>query len=138
MHALRHIVRAASVAAVAALAAPALAEGAIALPSGRAVTLHDVIWGEPGPAGLTVRFRFLEPDLAGVIAATPYDALEADMQALCEGFALKRIANTGPQPSQIVVSISDRPVTFGEADPDAAQIFEAYRPEGDTCIWEPF
>lgn len=135
MHALRHIVRAASVAA---LAAPALAEGATLLPSGRAVTFHDVIWGAPGPAGLTVRFRFLEPDLAAVIETTPYDELEADMRALCEGYALERIAGTGPQPSQIVVSISDRPVAFGEADPEAAQVFEAYRPEGDTCIWEPF
>ena len=135
MQPLRHLIRAASFAA---LAAPALAEGAVALPSGRAVSFHDVIWGEPGPAGLTVRFRFLEPDLAAVIEATPYDTLEADMRALCETFALPRIANTGPQPSQIVVSISDRPVTFGEADPDATQVFEAYRPEGDTCIWEPF
>ena len=80
------------------MAAPALAEGAIQLPSGRAVTFHDVIWGAPGPAGLTVRFRFIEPDLAGVIDTTPYDDLEADMRALCERFALARIANIGPQP----------------------------------------
>lgn len=128
----------AAFAATPALAAPVGAEGAIALPSGREVTFHDVIWGEPGPTGLTVRFRFIEPDLATVIKSTPYDELEADMRALCEDFALGRIANIGPQPAQIVVSISDRPVAFGEADPEAAQVFEAYRPEGDTCIWEPF
>lgn len=120
------------------MATPALAGGDIALPSGRSVTFHDVIWGEPGPEGLTVRFRFLEPGLAEVIAATPYDELEADMRALCESYAIGRIANIGPQPAQIIVSISDRPVTFGEADPEAAQIFEAYRRDGETCIWEPF
>lgn len=120
------------------LGAPALAEGGIALPSGRSVMFHDVIWGAPGPEGLTVRFRFLEPDLAAVIAATPYDALEADMHALCETYAIGRIANTGPQPAQIVVSISDRPVIFGDADPEATQIFEAYRRDGSACIWEPF
>jgi hypothetical protein len=120
------------------LGSPALAEGGIALPSGRSVTFHDVIWGTPGPEGLIVRFRFIEPDLAEVIAATPYEALEADMHALCETYAIGRITDTGPQPTQIIVSISDRSVTFGEADPEATQIFEAYRRDGNACIWEPF
>jgi hypothetical protein len=29
-------------------------------------------------------------------------------------------------------------VPFGEPAPDATQFFEAYRVEGDTCIWEAF
>ncbi len=41
-------------------------------------------------------------------------------------------------PAQIFISISDRPVEFGTKDPDAAQVFEAYRPEDGTCIWEGF
>ena len=45
---------------------------------------------------------------------------------------------TGPQPSQIVISLSDRAVPFGEADPEATQFFEAYRVEGGACIWEMF
>lgn len=119
--------------------APARAEvGAIPLPSGREVAFHDVIWGEPGPAGLTVRFRFLEPDLAVVLDQTPYDELEADMAFLCDNYALERIASTGPQPSTIMISISDRPVEFGAPDPEASQVFEAYRAANGACVWEGF
>lgn len=121
------------------LATPALAETApIALPSGRSVVFSDSVWGQPGPAGLTVRFRFLEPDLAAVVAAAPYDELEADMAFLCEHYALDRISNLGPQPAMVMISISDRPVAFGDADPEVTQIFEAYRPEDGACIWEGF
>jgi hypothetical protein len=134
------IAKTATAGALALLAtAPAMAEAAgIALPSGREVAFHDVIWGEPGPAGLTVRFRFIEDNLAAVVEATPYDELEADMQFLCESFALERIANTGPQPSTVMVSISNRPVAFGTPDPDTTQIFEAYRPKDGACIREGY
>lgn len=108
------------------------------LPSGRTVSFHDVVHGAPGPGGLTVRFRFIEADLRQVIDTTPYDALETDMHYLCETFALERISNIGPQPSSVMISISDRPVEFGAQDPDVAQVFEAYRPEDGACIWEGF
>ena len=120
-------------------AAPALATAAdLDLPSGRTVSFHDVIHGAPGPGGLTVRFRFIEADLRSVIDTTPYDELEADMHYLCENYALERISNIGPQPSSVMISISDRPVEFGAQDPDVAQVFEAYRPEDGACIWEGF
>jgi len=122
----------------AALPAAGGAAEAIGLPSGRSVTFLDSIWGQPGPAGLTVRFRFLEPDLGVRIDAMSYDEQEADMRFLCETYALSRIANTGPQPSQVIVSIADRPTEFGAPDPEARQVFEAYRPEGETCVWEGF
>ncbi|SMH51373.1 DUF6497 family protein [Maritimibacter sp. HL-12] len=121
-------------------AAPALAEdaGLIALPSGREVAFHDVIWGEPGPTGLTLRFRFIEPELERALETMNYDEQESDMAYLCETYALDRIASSGPQPSQVVISISDRPVEFGTADPEAVQVFEAYSPEADGCVWEGF
>ncbi|MBV7409087.1 acetolactate synthase [Maritimibacter sp. DP1N21-5] len=119
-------------------AAALAAEEPIVLPSGANVTFHDVIWGEPGPAGLTIRFRFLDPELGarenadGVIDATD------DTTFLCETFALERIATTGPQPNQVIISISDRPVEFGTPDPEATQIFEAFSYDGETCIWEMY
>lgn len=120
-------------------AAPALADAApVALPSGREVAFHDVVWGQPGPAGLAVRFRFLEANLGAVVDATPYEELEADMHFLCETYALDRISNTGPQPATVMISISDRPVAFGAPEPGAVQVFEAYRPVEGTCIWEGF
>jgi hypothetical protein len=126
------MMRAPLIALAVATALPAFAqETGIALPSGRIVTFHDVIEAED-----TLRYRFLEPDLAMVKDFVPYASLEADMHFLCETYALDLIE--GGMPSQIFISISDRPVEFGTQDPDAAQVFEAYRPEDGTCIWEGF
>jgi hypothetical protein len=60
------------------------------------------------------------------------------MAHLCQSYALPRLSETGPVPAQIIISLSDRPVPFGEASPEATQFFEAYRIEGDACIWEAF
>lgn len=111
-----------------------VADGDIAVPSGREVTLIDVITNAPGPDGATARFRFLAPDLSEAEA----EAALVDMQVLCDSYALPRTKGTVPQPQQIVISLSAEVVPFGEAAPDVVQFFEAFRPEGDTCQWEPF
>lgn len=137
---MHHLTRAFAAALALAPALPAMAEGAeaLVLPSGRTVSFLDSVWGQPGPAGLTIRFRFLDPALPQALADMDYEAQEADMHYLCETFALSRIANTGPQPAQVVVSIADRPTAFGTADPEATQVFEAYRPDAGACVWESF
>ncbi len=112
-----------------------MTDAPIALPSGRSVTLIDVIHDAPGPMGLTVRFRFLDPELA---AARDAEANAADMQALCESFALPRVADPGPPVQQIIISLHDRVLPFGEAAPEALQVFEAYRIEDGACVWEMF
>ncbi len=117
-------------------AAPA--DEAIAVPSGQPVTLLGVVMSAPGPDGLTARFRFLAPEIARDTGGVDFDTASRDMAHLCQVYALPRIANTGPQPEQVVVSLSDREVPFGEADPEATQFFEAYRVENGTCIWEAF
>ncbi len=121
--------------ALIAIALPAAAEEPIAVPSGQQVTFLEAIHDAPGPEGLTARFRFLAPGIAGEL---PFEAAVEDMQALCDHFALPRIPAIGPVPAQIVISLSDRPVEFGLPDPEATQFFEAYRIEDGTCIWEPF
>lgn len=108
---------------------------AVPVPSGQHVTLLEVIWGEPGPEGLTARFRFLAPGIAGDI---PFEAAVEDMMALCQHYALPRLSSIGPVPMQVIVSLSDRPVPFGEADPEATQFFEAYSIADGRCIWEAF
>ncbi|RAZ87663.1 DUF6497 family protein [Cereibacter johrii] len=109
----------------------------IAVPSGQAVTLIDTIWNEPGPAGLTFRFRFLTPGIAAG-GGVDYDTAFSDMVALCESYVLPRVAEMVPPPAQVIVSLSDRPVPFGEADPDATQYFEAFSIRDGHCIWEAF
>lgn len=127
-----------SLAALMAAAGPALGQGEIAVPSGQAITFVEAIQGVPGAEGLTLRFRFLAPAIARVGGTVDAETAFADMQALCDGFALPRVAAGGPQPAQIVISLMDRVVPFGAPAPEATQFFEAFRPEGTTCLWEPF
>jgi len=109
-------------------------EGAIVLPSGREVSLIDVITDMPGPAGATARFRFLAPGLKQDDIMASAD----DMQALCDDFALARVAGMAPLPGQIVITLAAEAVPFGQAAPGVVQFFEAYRIEGDSCAWEQF
>lgn len=111
------------------------AEGdAVAVPSGRDVRLIDVITNAPGAEGATARFRFLVP---GLQAGSAPDWAE-DMQALCDNYALDRIDVMVPAPQQIIISLADTVVPFGEAAPEAVQFFEAYAPKDGICIWEMF
>jgi hypothetical protein len=104
----------------------------IAVPSGQAVTLQEVIWNVPGAQGLTLRFRFVAPDLGALDVA----AALADMQGLCDSYAAPRVTDFGPVPQQIIISLADAARPFGETAPDAVQYFEAYRIENGACIWE--
>lgn len=68
------------------------------------------------------------------------DPVHQDVVWLCENWVLPRLPNTGPRPAQIVISLADRPMAFGDYDPDAVQLFEAFRlpPDHDACEWEPW
>lgn len=120
-------------------ALPSRAEELIAVPSGQPVTLQDVVMNQPGPEGLTARFRFLAPEIARQGGSIDFDTASLDMDHLCASYALPRVlTGTGPRPGQIIVSLSDVPVIFGEITPQATQFFEAYAVENGTCIWEQF
>jgi hypothetical protein len=82
-----------------------------------------------------MRFRFLAP---GIADAVDFETAAADMLALCTGYALPRVPDPGPQPQQIVISLHDRVLPFGEAAPEAVQYFEAYRIEDGACVWDMF
>ena len=110
----------------------------INVPSGQDITLQDVIWNAPGPFGLVARFRFVAPAIARGNAALDFATASADMLHLCQTYALSRIADLGPMPSQIIISFASAPVPFGQSAPDVTQFFEAYRVENQTCIWEQF
>ncbi|MFN0114109.1 MAG: DUF6497 family protein [Paracoccaceae bacterium] len=112
--------------------------GAIALPSGQRVSWIDTVNDAAGPEGLTARFRFLAPGIARESGTVTAEEAHADMQVLCDAYALPRVSNIGPQPRQIVISLADRKTEFGVPDPEATQYFEAYRIEDGACIWELF
>jgi Family of unknown function (DUF6497) len=107
----------------------------IPVPSGQPVVLQDVVWNVTGSQGFTLRFRFVAPEIrAG--GTVDFDTAVADMQVLCADFARARVTDFGGAPQQIIISMAEKPVVFGETLPDVVQFFEAFRIEGDTCIWE--
>lgn len=103
---------------------------AVTVPSGRLVTFLDVVTNAPGAKGATARFRFVVPDL------TAQDDASADMEALCNTYALPRIGGMVPEPQQIIVVLANQAVPFGQAAPDAVQFFEAYSVTNGSCMWE--
>ena len=60
------------------------------------------------------------------------------MVHLCRSYALPRIADADPPAHSIVISLADREVPFGAADPEAVEFFGAYAPEGGECVWQAF
>lgn len=107
----------------------------IPVPSGQPVTLQDVIWNVPGPEGLTLRFRFLAPQIARDGGRVDYALATEDMAHLCQTYVLPRIAEFGPEPAQIIISLSDMAVPFGQAAPEATQFFDAFTLQDGVCIW---
>ena len=95
------------------------------------------------PAALTVTYYPVEgKPVVKTYTAPPTARLniaaQADMEVLCNEFALPRLPATGPAPAQIIISLSDRAVAFGEPAPEATQFFEAYTIIDGRCQWEPF
>jgi len=109
-------------------------EERLILPSGLEAYWHETLWNERS-TGLAYRFRFVAPDLTG---QEDFETKMTDLEYLCNSYAVPRLANTGPQPSQIVISIANGESEFGVIDPDVIQIFEAYSLDQGGCIWEMF
>ncbi len=110
----------------------------IPVPSGQLVTLLDVIRDEIGPQGRVLRFRFLASDISRTDGQMSYEAAASDIYHLCQTYALPKRTAFGPEPDQIIVSMSDRPVPFGQITPEATQFFEAFTVADGACIWENF
>jgi len=81
-----------------------------------------------------------EPVLPAAPDVLAQDPVHGDIVWLCENWVLPRIASPAPRPSQIVISLADREVAFGALDPEAVQVFEAFRlpSDRDACEWEPW
>jgi len=118
------------------LALPVQAQDDVSVPSGQIVIFQDAILNEAGPQGQTARFRFVAPAIAQ--SDVDFETTAADMQHLCDAFALPRVTGSGVLPQQIVISLSAELVPFGESSPDVTQFFEAYSLKNGACIWEVF
>lgn len=127
-----------TLAALIALAAHAQGEAQeeerLVLPSGLEAHLQEVITGEAA-MGLTVRYRFVAEGFTG---SEDFEAQTADLEYLCNDFALERIDPADATPDRVVISLADRASEFGQFDPDVAQIFESFSVKDATCILELF
>ncbi len=113
---------------------PVFAAGTVpAVPSGVAVEWLETLEDTEGPAGLTLRFRFVAP---GIGVGYGADQAAADLEALCNAYVAPRLAETGQEAAQVVLDLADRAVPFGEANEEAVQFFEAYSVQAGTCQWE--
>ncbi|MEZ7813818.1 MAG: hypothetical protein ACI9O0_001224 [Paracoccaceae bacterium] len=108
----------------------------ITLPSGETVNLMEIVLGVPSPMGEALRFRFLAPFLDQ--KKLPDDVLFEDIFYLCAEYALKKIDGVSPNAQQIIISLSEAPLAFGQASDDIAQYFEAFSRQGQTCEWDAF
>ncbi|QCO54458.1 hypothetical protein EOK75_00645 [Pseudorhodobacter turbinis] len=106
------------------------------VPSGQHVTLQEMFWEEGDE--LVLRARFVAPQIARAEGALDHDAAAVDMAYLCDRFVLPQLQAETARPAQIILSLSDVELPFGQSDPDATQFFEAYRLDGDACISEVF
>lgn len=117
---------------------PALAGQGLTLPSGQTVTLLEALSNVPGNDGLAMRYRFLAPAIARNGGTIDADTAGEDMDWLCTTYALPRLPQNGPRPVEIIISMSDLNVPFGEDHPEATQFFNSYSIADGTCQWEMF
>lgn len=110
----------------------------LAVPSGMALRMLEVLRDTNGTAGLTVRYRYVAADLAARREVDGGAVLLADMEHLCQTHALPQLKGSQPMPQQIIISVSEVETVFGESNPDIVQVFEGFRPDNGLCIWEPF
>lgn len=69
--------------------------------------------------------------------ALSFEEVAPLFDGLCANFAARLTAER-QSPAEIVVTIADRELPFGEAAPEAIQFFELYDFEDGACIWRAF
>lgn len=106
----------------------------IAVPSGQPVTLLEKR-DEVGPEGLTLRLRFVAPEIG---KGSDFDATMEDMAHLCAAYGLDAADGEAGVPYRIIVSFSQEPVEFGVADSSIIQFFEIFSIEEGKCQVELF
>ena len=113
------------------------ADGSVSLPSGLVVAQQEMRLepvGAPTHAVNTVRLRYVSAQLAA--AEFGFEQIEGDFTHLCTSFGLKARELSAPNAEEIIISIASQPTAFGETAPNVVQYFDAFKVEGDACIWE--
>ena len=83
-----------------------------------------------------MRFRFLAPEISRDQSGSSFEVAQLDFEHLCSEVSLPYLGKFDLEADVIVLSLLDRPVAFGEVDPDATQLIEAFRLRDGQCEWE--
>ena len=102
-------------------------------PSGLVIEVAEVVLEDETRFA---RFRFVAPALGGDGAG--FADVAGDFVWICETFAIPALASSDWDAAQIVVSMADRDVPFGQTDPDAVQYFTGFSVADATCTEELF
>jgi len=105
------------------------------VPSGQDLSLAEVLIDEVGGEAW-LRFRFLAPQIARQTGTITYGDAEDDFAHLCDAVARPYLLEHALAADVIAITLMDRAVPFGQADPDATQFIEVFRIENDACVWE--
>lgn len=105
------------------------------LPSGQAVRFFEGFIETQPDGARWARFRYVLPGLRQGAAG---EAVEADFAHLCSAEVLPRLNAAGEVVDQVIVSLMDKPVEFGQSDPGTVQFFESFAIRDGRCIWEGF
>mmetsp|Transcript_27766 Transcript_27766/g.51715 ORF Transcript_27766/g.51715 Transcript_27766/m.51715 type:complete len:164 (-) Transcript_27766:383-874(-) len=107
------------------------------VPSGQPITLTEVLEDSVGEEAW-LRFRFVAPQIARDGGSVGYAQAEGDFTYLCNSVARPYLDEYALRADVVVITLMDRPVTFGTPDPEATQFIEAFRIADDTCVWDDF
>ena len=113
-------------------------DAAFVVPSGQAVTLHEVIVDQPTEDIAIYRFRFLTPAIARNGGTMDFETSIGDMKQLCDSYAVAQIMPPMPEATQVIIAFADMALPFGETNPDATQFFMAFKIEDGVCVLEPY
>lgn len=105
------------------------------LPSGQEVASLDRGLEVQADGARWLVLRYLAPRIAREGGDLDYDAVQGDLDRLCETEGLSFAAEEAAV-DQIVIVLLDRPIPRGTADPDVRQFIGAYVPTEAGCEWE--
>lgn len=105
------------------------------VPSGQPLELLEVLVDSVNE-DKWVRFRYLAPRIGKGADYLSFGDVEADFERICEVVALPYLREYELDVDVVSIAMMDRPIEFGQADPEASQFVEVFRVSSGTCQWE--
>ena len=105
------------------------------VPSLQTVELFEVLIDKVGTEDW-LRFRFLAPGIGKGADELSFADVEADMAHLCETVARPYMREHSLSADVVAIALLDRPVSFGQSDPEATQYIDVFRVTSGACVWE--